>query len=122
MGRYVWEVYARHGGRPAGFVGRYPDREAAERGQRDTRQTTIIRRVRIDDSDHSDWTLKGQKPRGWTGQDHPGQGGRRWTVRGPGQTTWAGPGLTWEAAVRLRAEALDAGISDAQIFPDSEAW
>lgn len=121
MGRYVWEVYARHGNRPAGFVGRYPTQGEAERGQRETRMTSIVRRVRISDSDFHDWTLKGQKPAGWIGQDHPGQGGRRWTVRAPGCTAWAGPGLTLEEAESLRAEARDSGIP-ADIIPDAEAW
>jgi len=61
----VYEVYGRFNGKPAGFVGRYRSREAADRDRAHSHVSTIVKRVRVSDEEHAQWAGSGYKVRGW---------------------------------------------------------
>jgi len=63
--KYVYEVFARYNGKPAGFYGRYKTRAEAEKGARGRHMSTVIRRESISNKEFKIWADSGYKPWGW---------------------------------------------------------
>jgi len=61
----VYEVFARYGGKPAGFCGRYHTRDEADRDRHGMHINTIVKRETIDDDDYQQWADSGFRPKGW---------------------------------------------------------